>query len=447
VETVYQDFVKALRNNGVRVSTAETLDGARVLGLVGYGDRVLLRDGLAAALAKSEREKQVLWDCFDRFFSTDELPPSTDVSPDAYRASSPELSSLSRLLLMGDGGGLSLAMRTAAQEVDISAIRFFTQKGVYAQRVLQAMGVEELEVDIRRFSDDTTADGAETAEALKASRDRLQEVVRDFVEQQYRLFAGKVPEQIVERYLKQVSLSNVDHADMDRMRKIIQKMVKRLNDRHSRRRKRSKRGHLDVKGSLRKNQAYHGLIFEPCWKSKKLDRPDLMVLCDVSRSVQAFSRFMLFFLYSLNQELARIRSFIFCSNLVEVSRVFEEFDVEAALDHIRQGSHLGLMLGSTDYGRAFQDLRRNGLDRIGKATTVLILGDARNNYGDPRADLLEEIRNRSKRIIWLNPEPVVYWGTGDSEMNRYLPYCFLAKQCSTLTHLERVVDFLLGTRL
>lgn len=446
MDAVYQDFVRVLRNSGVRVSVAESVDGARAMKLVGFRDKELLKNSLSAILAKSLVEKRILGDCFDRFFSLDEFFPPTHAHVPPPSETRPELSPLSQLLLSGDSGGLALAMRRAAQEVEISAIRFFTQKGVYGQKILQAMGVEDLEWDMARLSSQDSQDGSETAGSLKASRDRLHEMVRDFVEKQYGLFAGKVPEEIVERYLRHVSLSNVDHADMDRMRTIIQKMVKRLNDRHSRRKKRSKRGRLDVKGSIRRNQAYRGLIFEPCWKNKKMDRPDLMVLCDVSRSVQAFARFMLLFLYSLNEELARIRSFIFCSNLVEVSHIFAESNVEEALARIRQGSHLGLILGSTDYGRALEDFKGIALDRVSKRSTLLILGDARNNYGEPRTDLLQQIRDHCKRIIWLNPEPPVYWGIGDSEMNRYLPHCFLAKQCSTVTHLERVVDFLLATR-
>ncbi len=99
-------------------------------------------------------------------------------------------------------------------------------------------------------------------------------------------------------------------------------------------------------------------------------------------------------------------------------------------------------------GRAlsFRDFKEKALDRVTNKTTVLILGDARNNYGEPRTDILKRVHELSKRVLWLNPEPPAYWGTGDSEMKRYSPYCFLVQQCSTVTHLERVVDFLLRTQ-
>jgi uncharacterized protein with von Willebrand factor type A (vWA) domain len=155
---------------------------------------------------------------------------------------------------------------------------------------------------------------------------------------------------------------------------------------------------------------------------------------------------MLLFLYSLHEELARIRSFIFCTNLVEVSGVFEECGVEEALGKLESRPGLDLTLGRTDYGQSLQDFREKALDRITRKTTVILLGDARNNYGEPRTDILKRVHELSKRVLWLNPEPPVYWGTGDSEMKRYAPYCFLVQQCSTVTHLERVVDFLLRTQ-
>jgi len=155
---------------------------------------------------------------------------------------------------------------------------------------------------------------------------------------------------------------------------------------------------------------------------------------------------MLLFLYSLNEEVARIRSFIFCSNLVEVGHVFEEYEVEEALVRLQKGIGLGIQLGSTDYGGSFLDFKRDWLDTVTNKTTVLILGDARNNYGDPETEILKLIHERSRSLLWLNPEPPSFWGTGDSEMKKYLAYCTIVKECSTVNHLERVVDLLLRMR-
>lgn len=445
MEAVLQEFLASLRNAGVRVSMSETLDAAATVKTVGYNDRQILKYSLSASLAKSHREKRIFNDCFDRFFSADSMK-ALDNLPLADRVPVPDVSPLAAMILAGDRTGLSVSMSVAARKVKLSAISFFTQKSMYIQRILQEMGQEGLKQDIDRMSEPEGPWSKQSLEALQAGRERLFEEVRNFVEKQYGLYASSVPERIMESYLKRVSLSNLEQRDVDRMRRIIQKMVQRLNDRYSRRRKRAHKGALDLKTTLRKNISYHGLIFEPCWKGKKTDRPELMVLCDVSRSVRAYSRFMLLFLYSLHEELARIRSFIFCTNLTEVSDVFKECGVEEALVKLESGASLDLTLGRTDYGQSLQDFREKALDRVTRKTTVILLGDARNNYGDPRTDLLKRIHELSKRVLWLNPEPPAYWGTGDSEMKRYAPYCFLAQQCSTVTHLERVVDFLLRTQ-
>jgi len=447
VEQVLQNMIIALRNSGVRISVSESLDAMLAAMLMGYDDRQILKDSLSASLAKTQREKEIFEDCFDRFFSIEDLSdPETDLSEQEPIQPNEEDSSLTQRLLSGDNAGLSMSMREAGERINISGIWFFTQKGLYIQRILRGMGLEGLDLDISKFENEGNAPAQQKAKALKEARVLLYESVRNFVEQQFSLFAGSVTEEIIEKYLRDIRLSNLEQRDFQRMHAIIKKIVKRLNDRHSRKRKTSKRGCLDLKKTLRKNLAYQGILFDLQWKNKKVDRPDIVALCDVSRSVETVARFMLLFLYGLNEAVAKIKSFIFCSNLVEVTHVFEEYEVEEALVRLQKGIGLGIQLGRTDYGQAFQDFKESWLDTVTNKTTVLILGDARNNYGDPQTEILNLIHKRSKRVIWLNPEYPTFWGTGDSEMKRYLPYCYLAKECSTLNHLARLVDFLLRTR-
>jgi len=446
MEHVLQNLIAALRGSGVRISVSESIDAMNALMLMGYDNRQILKDSLSATLAKSRHEKALFDSCFDCFFSLDDftdLETDTSITPDLEPAE--DDSTLTRMLLTGDNTGLSLSMREAAQKIDISAIWFFTQKSLYIQRIFQGMGQEGLDGDIQRLSREHDGPSQQKARTLKQAKNLLFENVRNFVEQQFSLFAGSSTEELLERYLRSVRLSNLEQQDFQRMHMIIKKMVKRLNNLHSRRRKTSKRGALDLKKTLRENVAYQGLIFNPQWKAKKIERPDLVALCDVSRSVQAVARFMLLFLYGLNEEVAKIRSFIFCSNLVEVSQIFEEYSVEEALVKLQRGVGLGILLGRTDYGQALLDFKEKWLDVVSNKTTVLILGDARNNYGNPQTHTLRLLHERTKRLIWLNPEPPSFWGTGDSEMKRYLPYCSFARECSTVNHLERVVDFLLST--
>jgi uncharacterized protein with von Willebrand factor type A (vWA) domain len=152
---------------------------------------------------------------------------------------------------------------------------------------------------------------------------------------------------------------------------------------------------------------------------------------------------MLLLLYSLNEAVARIRSFVFCVNLVEVTEVFNTTPVEETLVRIQKGIGLDILFGRTDYGQALRDFEEGWLDTGTPKTTVLILGDGRNNYGNPRTEILKTMHDRCRRLIWLNPEPPPFWNTGDSEMKRYRPYCSFVQNCSTVSHLERVVGLLL----
>jgi len=446
MEQVLLDLIVALRGSGVRISPSESIDAMRAAALVGYEDRIVLQDSLSAALAKSKHEKEIFEACFASYFSFDgfsnpeEEPPfPSATTPDAQD------SPLTRMLLAGDNTGLSISMREAAKKEKISEIYFFTQKSLYVQRILKGMGLEGLNQDIESLSSNQSAQSQQTAGALKESRDLLFKEVKDFVERQFSLFAASATEEILNKYLRDMKLSNLEQRDFHRMHAIIKRMVKPINDYHSRRRKRAKKGSLDLKTTLRENIAYQGLIFKPQWKTKKIDRPDMVALCDVSRSVETVARFMLLFLYSLNEEVTKISSFIFCSNLVEVSHLFDKYHVDEALVRLQKGVGLGLNLGRTDYGQAFRDFKENWLDKVTNRTTVLILGDARNNYANPETGILSLLHKRGKRVIWLNPESPPFWGTDDSEMKKYLPFCSIARECSSVKHLERVVGFLLRT--
>jgi len=446
MEQVLLDLIVALRGSGVRISPSETMDAMKAAALVGYEDRMVLQDSLSAALAKSRHEKELFETCFDSYFSFDGFS-NPEEGPSFPSATTPDDqdSPLTQMLLSGDNTGLSISMREAAKKEKIREIYFFTQKSLYVQRILKGMGLEGMNRDMESFFSNESAQSQQKAGALREGRDLLFEKVRDFVESQFSLFAASATEEILDKYLRDMKLSNLEQRDFHRMHAIIKRMVKPINDYRSRRRKRAKRGSLDLKTTLRENIAYQGLIFKPQWKTRKIDRPDMVVLCDVSRSVETVARFMLLFLYSLNEEVAKISSFIFCSNLVEVSHLFDKYDVDEALVRLQKGVGLGIHLGRTDYGQAFKDFKESWLDKVTNKTTILILGDARNNYGNPETGILSLLHKRGKRVIWLNPESPPFWGTGDSDMKKYLPFCSIAKKCSTVNHLERVVGSLLRT--
>lgn len=446
MDRTFSNFLKALRGAEVRVSVSETLDAMHTANLMGWRDRAALKDALSFVLAKTSDEKQRYDETFDRYFSFDGFrgtPPPPPGGEDEQQEDGGEgeatgggESELAQMMLANDRAGLAQAMQQAAKDVDLAGIKFFTQRGLYIQRMLNAMGIEAVDDEIAAQARSGSGTGGQ---ALKDARAYLFEQVRDFVEQQLSLQGAATKTALREGRLRRTKLGNLDKRDQEQMREVVQKICRRLVALHSRRQKMKNRGRLDVRRTLRRNFSNDGVLFEIEWKRKKLDRPKVMAICDVSGSVSAVARFLLQFLYELHELLHHIESFAFSAYLVETSQYFEEKEADAAVDAIMD--KVGYM--STDYGQALLDFREGWLGKVDKKTTVIVLGDGRSNYTDPHAEILKEIHDRAKRVLWLNPEPPPLWGTGDSEMKRYTPYCDLVRECNTLAHLERFVGDLL----
>ena len=478
-------FIAALRNAEVRISPAETLDAMNALELVGYRDRAFLKDSLSLVLPKTADEKETFDTTFDQFFSFEDVAEQSvavdgegdgedgegggegqgqgeglgggkgsgakgrkskyaaveeeeeeDLGPGAMAE---PRSALGKLLIHEGNVELTMRMAEAAKEANLTEIQVFTQKGLYTRKIMDAMGLADLVAEIGELRASTHIPERRLAQELKRRRDWLRELVRDYVERQFLLHADATGKRLREDLLQKVKLSNVEHRNFRLIQEIVLRMAKKLAALHSRRRKVFKRGQLHVSRTLRHNMSYDGAIFDLHWKSVKVDRPKVFAICDVSGSVSAYARFMLMFLYSLEEVMPRVRSFAFSSDLAEVTELFERNKIEDAIAKTLR-DYSG---GSTDYGQAFQDFRKLCMDDVDNRTTIVILGDARNNYGDPRTDILKEMYDRAKRVIWLNPESRNTWNVGDAEMRKYSAYVHQAEECNSLMHLNRIVGNLL----
>lgn len=462
MQSALTDFVRVLRNAEIRVSPAETLDAARALEHVGYADRERLRETLSATLAKTIPEKALFEECFARFFAwqspddaaqdaaqgaTSNPLQSTPAQPGAPSgtslagAFSGDVSALSTLLLQGDATRIALAIDAAGRASGIERMQMFTQRGLYGRRLLEALGWQQLQDDVLRLEQaPPEADPGRTAGlALRRAADRLRDQVREHVERHYLLHASGNARQLRESVLREARLSSLERRDLDRMNKLVRRIARRLAARHARRRRRAKRGLLDVPRTLRGGVAHDGLIFEPRWKEVRKDRPSLVVLCDISGSVRAYARFLLLFLYGLGDVLPRVRGFVFSSQLAEITELFGDNRPEVAIElALKQWGY-----GSTDYAVALRGLLAATGRDLDAGATVVILGDGRNNRGDPALETLREIGNRARRVVWLNPESMSSWGTGDSEMLRYRSCVTEARTVQSLAHLERFADALL----
>jgi len=440
VDRILADFINISRNAGVRISTSESLDAFNTLSCVGYSDREILKDSLGAVLAKTRTEKEILERCFDRFFSIDGFPGAhnrTGNKNDAGNLKGKD--TLTDMLLRDDRASLDTAMRIAAREVQLEMYRLPTQKGLLTNRILEQMGIASVLENICSLQDKGLPSGQGMATALQSARDELAAYVRRFVSRQIDLQMGDPGAVPDINNINSTKLSLFEQNQFQLMNEIIRHFIKKLNDNLSRRHRSSRRGHLDFKRTLRDNVTYQGLLFDPKWKNRKIEKPDVVVLCDVSRSVIRAVRFLLLILYNLNSSMVKIRSFVFCSTLMEVTDIFRKYPVADAISMIQNPREFPIIIGRTDYDRAFSEFNENFFSEVTRKTTIIILGDARNNFGNPRTELLKKFYQRCRRLIWLNPEIRSFWGTGDSEMKKYTPYCHAVRECNTLSHLEKVI--------
>ena len=470
------DFIHALRHAGLPISPAETLDALTAAKLIGFHDPELLKSGLGMTLAKNKLHLAQFEACFDQFFSnpsiehnpeapiknadadnnTQSAEPNPEPNPennDTATTPSPSLQSadlepsylespnlesvLANQLASNDQVSLQMAIANAAEQAGAGNMQMFTQKGIVSYRIMQSLGEADLNAELAQLEHNN--EQPELTSELRNKQQILRQQVKDYVEEQFLLFSENIGRNLRDTQLQKVRLSNIDYSYYQDMSKLVKKAAKQLASLHSRRKKVTKRGLLDVRKTLAANGAYDGFLFHTKWKSTRIDKPKVMVICDVSGSVSKVARFLLLFLYSLQDVLPRVRSFVFASHLAEVTDDFDKKDIEDALTHIM--NHWAN--SPTDYGQALLDFKDVAGRDIDNKTTVIMLGDARNNNGLAQAQIWKEVYQRSQRVLWLNPEDRYSWDSGDSIMSEYRPYCSRVEPCRSLNDLTRILGSLL----
>ncbi len=438
-EQVLTDFIRALRSADVRVSTGEAIDAAEAVKLIGYADRQRLSDTLRCVLAKSPSEKLVHDRLFDLYFSRQAIPPNSQ--SEAPEQAPPEDAEdrpgdMLDLMESGDETAIAMAMERAGQEAGLQDIRFSTQVSYFAQQMMKSLGVDRLETEMMQAFRERTEEGQAYAEDLIEGRKAMFARAREHAKQAFETYGAGATLAFREDVLAETALTALDVRDLARMQALVEKIAKRLATKHSRRRRKKNRGQLDVRKTLRANAGFDGVPFDIAWKQTKRDRAKIVAVCDVSGSVARVVRFFLMLLYSLNEVVPDIESFAFSGRLENVGDTLETDDFVHAMDKIIND----IGMSSTDYGQSLSDMRMNHWDALDRRTTLIILGDGRSNYGDPRVDLFREAAARVKRVIWLTPEGESLWGSGDSELPRYRPHCHTMKQVTTVKDLERILD-------
>src|ERR1700687_6164352 len=414
------EFANLLRQNGIRVSLAETLDAVAASEVTGLGDSELFRSALRATMIKRASELPVFEELFDVYFSglgeiikgaskevQDALSMSDkdfqkflDDMDEMLKEHGQELSELAKQLLQNNNGQLERMMRAAAR-----AVRMQAKMEEYLDRRLKM----------------------------------LEDVIRKYVRQEREKRDMKAREEQRMNQLGDKSFYYLSDEELEKMREAVTRLAQRLKNIIAVRRKRMKKGRFDIKRTLRANLSNGGVPFNLKFERRKREKPQILIMCDVSDSVRHASRFMLQFVYSLQDLYSRVRSFVFVADVGEVTESFRTNDVKEALDVALKGDIINVYAHS-DFGRSFSNFVTDHIGAINKRTTVIILGDARNNYNLPHDWCLREIRQRARRVIWLNPESRNTWGFGDSEMERYAIHCDLVEECRNPNQVYRVID-------
>jgi hypothetical protein len=455
------EFCHLLRRNGLRVSVAESMDALRALGTVGLEERETVRSTLRATMVKRALDIPTFDHVFDLFFSglTQAIQELTAAMAeqlgiddvrlqeliDDLQAWLEEhgvmLSELARALLTADGGTLERLLRDAARRAGLADIRHGFQEGRFAHGVAAALGLGDLTRELELLKEQLAIDG-DAARFTPYVERRL----GDLTEMLKIMVRGGLTVQDVARVdqrrleaLSEKSFHYLSEDEIRRMQDAVTKLARRLRNVISIRRRKARRGRFDPSSTLRRNLQYGGVPFRVVYDRRRKEKPQVIMLCDVSDSVRNVSRFMLQFVYSLQDLYARVRSFIFVAELGEVTRLFDEREIHDAIE-TALGSGIINVYAHSDFGRAFKAFHRDYLGVVNKRTTVIILGDGRNNYNHPHEWVLRDIRQRAKQVVWLNPENQMTWGFGDSEMDRYAPHCTMVEECRNLKQLYGIVD-------
>ena len=465
------DFVHQLRAAGLPTSMTENLDAARALEHVPLVDRAAFKEAMAATLVKHARHRPVFDALFDVYFALQPAGMGGDgdgagdgdgLSPDSYApgqgeggfpggGAGGEADQLAALLLAGSLDAEMLRRMAAAAVARYSGMEPGRPVGgtYYLYRTLRALDMDGL---LERLMERVTdAQGPfEDPLAERLMREELADRIlrfRQAVEAEIRraLVADRGPEAMA-RALRPKLPEDVDfmHASREEMAAVsrtIEPLARALAARLAQRRRHRSRGHLDFRSTVRHSLAYGGVPADPRFRRPHPHKPEVMVVADISGSVASFARFTLQLVHALASQFSKVRSFCFIDGIDEVTRFFEGgVDFGDAVRRINSEADVVWVDGHSDYGHAFEVFGDRWGSDVTHKTSVLILGDARNNYHATADWVLADLAKRARHLYWLNPEQKAYWNTGDSVVGAYARHCDGVFECRNLRQLERFVE-------
>ena len=470
---VLAGFIQELRRAGLPVSLTEDLDAMEAVKHIPLEDREAFKFALAATLVKNASHWKAFETVFEVYFSMrgrqyamgEDAEAMADLEeaaagagervPGAGGADALTREELAELLYKALLNSDEALMRAVARA---SVLRFAGMEPgrpvggtYYLYRTLRNLDLDGL---IERLMETAReqAGGELTPLEERLERDELElrtDQVRKEVEAEIRrrLVADRGVEAMARTLRKplpeDVDFMHASREEMGQLRRALHPLTRKLAVRLARKRRHGRKGPLDFRSTVRHSLSYGGVPAEPKFRYPRPSKPEIMVVADISGSVAAFARFTLQLVYAISGQFSKVRSFVFIDGIDEVTRFFEGVeDINEAVHRVNTEADVVWVDGHSDYGHAFEIFLERWGHEVTPRTTILLLGDARNNYHASNAWVVKELRHKARHVYWLNPEPRSYWDTGDSIIGDYATHCDGVYECRNLRQLERFVEVL-----
>ncbi|MGB3771025.1 MAG: VWA domain-containing protein [Rhodococcus sp. (in: high G+C Gram-positive bacteria)] len=462
-------FVEALRRRGIDVGPSETVDAGSVLAVLDMLDREVVREGLACALVRRPGHRPAFDALFDLWFPAAIGARTEDddgtMHPPLAEDGSVDLEALKHVIaeLLADGSAEAMAqVQSLVGDIVETYGKYSSSRGESFSEY-QTMRTVEPTTLMSKILDgllgrsstpgNPTTGEFESELARRTAAVRIAEF-RSMIEKETRrrtaevLGKERVASYGVPKLAEDVDFLRATETELAALRKNVAPLARLLASRLAARRRRARSGSIDLRRTLRKSLSTGGVPIDLVNRKPRAARPELVIFCDVSGSVAGFSQFTLLLVHTLREQFSRVRVFAFIDTCDEVTRFFDASAGRAALaesmSRMIAESELITYDGHSDYGHSFETFTAHHLSAVTARTSVLILGDARTNYRDPKISSLAQMVSVAKHAHWLNPEPKTQWGSGDSAAEVYRRVVSM-HECRSAQQLADVVARLLPT--
>ena len=470
-------FIAELRNAGLPVSLTENLDAMEAVKVIPIEDRDAFKYALGATLVKNNAHWRVFETIFEVYFSLrgPEYEINQENQPDDFwREMQDQMDQVKgQGEGKGSGGGMdsltpeeiaAMLMR-ALMNGDQAMMRALAKQSVqrfagmepgrpvggtyYLYRTLRNLDLDNM---LQKLMDANREMSKQELSSLeeRLEKDEFESRTEQFKQEveaeiRRRLVADRGAEAMAKTLRKplpeDVEFMHASRDEMQSLKKALYPLTRKLAARLARKRRHGRKGPLDFRNTVRHSLSYGGVPADPKFRYPRPAKPELMVVADISGSVAAFARFTLMFVYAIQNQFSKVRSFVFIDGIDEVTKFFKSTeDIGEAINRVNTEADVVWVDGHSDYGHAFEVFfERYGKD-INSKTTILLLGDARNNYHAAQSWVVKEMRKRARHVYWLNPEPKSYWNTGDSIVGEYGAHTDGVFECRNLRQLEGFVE-------